>query len=66
MCVGFVPDEEPCPVAARRDPRFGADRSGQFRFIAVQGWMDCRPGQRDGRPGVEFTKTGGIDTQAAR
>jgi hypothetical protein len=30
--------------------QFGADRGGQFRFIAVQGWMDCHHGQRDGRP----------------
>ncbi len=35
--------------------RFGTDRSGHFRFIAVQGWMDCQSGQRDGRPCVEFT-----------
>jgi hypothetical protein len=99
MCIGFLPDEEPCPVAARRDPRFGgtamsltgawrivemdlwdpeaidllgpgfiqfgADRSGQFRFIAVQGWMDCHHGQRDGRPCVEFTWEGDDDGDPA-
>ena len=27
---------------------------GQFRFIAVEGRMDCRHGQRNGRPCVEF------------
>src|SRR5574341_1629920 len=34
---------------------FGADRSGSVRFIAVEGWMACHAGQRDGRPCVEFT-----------
>ena len=28
---------------------------GQFRFIAVDGWMECRHGQRNGRPSVDFT-----------
>ena len=28
---------------------------GQFRFIAVDGWMDCRHGLRNGRPFVDFT-----------
>lgn len=37
---------------------FDGKRSGQFRFIAVEGRMDCRPGQRDGRPFVEFTWEG--------
>ena len=26
-----------------------------FGFIAVQGEMDCREVERDGRPGVEFS-----------
>ena len=43
----------------------GADRSGQFRFIAVQGWMDCHHGQRDGRPCVEFTWEGDDDGDPA-
>src|SRR5829696_7842356 len=38
--------------------QFGADRTGRFRFIAVEGWMDCHSGQRDGRPVVEFTWEG--------
>ncbi|MEO6531791.1 MAG: hypothetical protein ABIN10_00440, partial [Specibacter sp.] len=25
--------------------------SGQFSFIVVRGWMDCRAIERDGRPG---------------
>src|SRR5262245_52970342 len=31
---------------------------GQFRFIAVDGWMDCRHGRRNGRPSVDFTWDG--------
>src|ERR687897_198417 len=38
--------------------QFGADRTGRFRFIAVEGWMDCHSGQCDGRPCVEFTWEG--------
>jgi len=37
---------------------FDGTRSGQFRFIAVEGWMDCRHGQRDGCPSVEFIREG--------
>lgn len=37
---------------------FTVDGAGQFGFIAVQGWLDCRPVERDGRPGVEFTWEG--------
>jgi hypothetical protein len=37
---------------------FDSDQTGRFGFIAVQGWMDCREGIRDGRPGVEFTWEG--------
>ncbi len=37
---------------------FGQDLGGHFRFIAVEGWMDCRPGRVQQRPGVEFTWEG--------
>jgi hypothetical protein len=37
---------------------FRAGGTGQFGFIAVQGWLDCRPAARDGRPGVEFSWEG--------
>jgi hypothetical protein len=37
---------------------FAGDGSGQFGFIAVRGWLDCRAAERDGRPGVEFTWEG--------
>lgn len=37
---------------------FGSRDDGRFRFIAVHGWMDCRYGEREGRPLVEFTWEG--------
>jgi hypothetical protein len=37
---------------------FGPRDGSEFRFIAVEGAMDCRYGERDGRPGVEFTWEG--------
>jgi hypothetical protein len=45
--------------------QFGADRTGHFRFIAVDGWMDCRSGRRDGRPCVEFTWEGNDESDPA-
>jgi hypothetical protein len=38
--------------------QFTGDGTGQFGFIAVRGWLDCRPVERDGRVGVEFTWDG--------
>lgn len=37
---------------------FTEDGTGHFAFIAVRGWLDYRPAERDGRPGVEFTWEG--------
>jgi len=37
---------------------FAGDGTGQFGFIAVRGWLDCRPVERDGRVGVEFSWDG--------
>ncbi len=37
---------------------FTKDGTGQFGFIAVRGWLDSRPVERDGRPAVEFTWEG--------
>ncbi|MEV0291449.1 MULTISPECIES: hypothetical protein [unclassified Kribbella] len=37
---------------------FAGDRTGQLGFIAVRGWLDCRPAERDGRPTVDFTWEG--------
>lgn len=44
---------------------FGKDRTGRFRFIAVEGCMDCRDAERDGRPGVEFTWDGSDECDSA-
>ena len=40
---------------------FRADGAGNFGFIAVEGWMDCRPVQVGVHPGVEFTWDGSDD-----
>src|SRR3954471_1196029 len=37
---------------------FAGDGTGQFAFIAVRGWLDCRRVERDGRPGVDFAGEG--------
>ena len=37
---------------------FTDDATGQFGFIAVQGWMDWRTTERDGRTRVEFSWDG--------
>lgn len=38
---------------------------GEFHFIAVDGWMDCRHGQRGGRPYVDFTWEGNDECDPA-
>ena len=45
--------------------QFSADQTGHFRFIAVEGWMDCHSDQRDGRPCVEFTWEGNDESDPA-
>ena len=37
---------------------FAQDGTGQFGLIAVRGWLDGRPLERDGRVGVEFSWAG--------
>ena len=37
---------------------FAGDGTGQFGFITVRGWMDCRSTERDGRTVVEFSWDG--------
>ena len=44
---------------------FGRDQDGRFQFIAVEGWMDCRHEQRDGRTHVEFSWEGRDDNDPA-
>jgi hypothetical protein len=47
---------------------FGKGRSGQFRFVAVEGWIDCLHKGRNGRSYVEFTWNGndGCDLVSGR
>jgi hypothetical protein len=44
---------------------FAEDGLGSFGFIAVQGRMDCREVERDGRPGVEFSWEGNDECNPA-
>jgi hypothetical protein len=44
---------------------FDAKRCGKFRFIAVEGSMDCHHGQQDGRAFVEFTWDGNDECDPA-
>lgn len=44
---------------------FDGKRSGNFRFIAVEGWMDCRYETQDGKPFVEFTWDGNDECDPA-
>ena len=37
---------------------FEDEAFGEFRFIAVRGWMDCRFAERDGQARVEFSWLG--------
>jgi hypothetical protein len=40
---------------------FDRDGMGEFRFIAVQGCLDCRFSERSGMPAVEFSWEGQDD-----
>ncbi|MEU1999954.1 hypothetical protein ABZ518_00970 [Rhodococcus sp. NPDC019616] len=37
---------------------FTGDGTGQFAFVAVRGWMDCRNIERGGHTAVEFSWDG--------
>jgi hypothetical protein len=41
--------------------RLDRDGSGEMQFIAVRAWLDCEPGERDGKPAVEFSWEGSDD-----
>jgi hypothetical protein len=51
-------DQEAIDLVAPGFIEFGDDGTGEFGFIAVKGWMDCRRGERGGRDSVEFTWQG--------
>ena len=40
---------------------FDREQMGQFQFGTVRGWLDCRFGERDGVPLVEFSWEGEND-----
>jgi hypothetical protein len=58
-------DEDAMDLDGPAHIKFGVDRTGDFGFIAVRGWMDCRFGERDGKPLVEFSWEGNDDTEQA-
>ena len=51
-------DQEAIDLVAPGFIEFGDDGTGEFGFIAVRGWMDCRPGERGGPASVEFSWQG--------
>ena len=51
-------DQDAVDLAAPARIEFRGDRSGELHFVAVDGWMDCRFGKRDGQPLVEFSWQG--------
>jgi hypothetical protein len=58
-------DEEAVDLMGAAFIEFGQDQTGLFRFVAVDGWMDCRHEQREGRPHVEFSWEGHDDSDHA-
>jgi len=55
-------DQEATDLVEPAFIEFGeADETGNFGFIAVRGWMDCRDAPRDGYPGVDFSWEGSDD-----
>jgi hypothetical protein len=58
-------DQEAIDLLGPAFIEFGKDRSGQFRFIAVEGWMDCVHKERNGRAYVEFTWNGNDECDPA-
>ena len=58
-------DQEAIDLVGPAFIEFGKSHSGSFRFIAVDGWMDCRHKERNGRPYVECTWDGNDDCDPA-
>ena len=51
-------DQEAMDLVEPAFIEFGQDKTGNFGFIAVRGWMDCRDAPRDAYPGVDFSWEG--------
>ena len=58
-------DEDAIDLLGPAFLEINAGDQGRFRFIAVEGWMDIRHIERDGRPGIEFSWEGGNDRDRA-
>jgi hypothetical protein len=58
-------DQEAIELGGPAFIEFGKGQGGRFRFIAVNGLMDCRHGQRNGRPYVDFTWDGNDECDPA-
>ena len=51
-------DEDYFNAEVQASIEFEADGTGHFQFGYVQGYMDWRPGTRDGQPAVEWSWEG--------
>lgn len=58
-------DQEAIELLGPAFIEFDDDGLGRFRFIAVEGFMDCRYGHRDGRASAEFSWAGQDDCDPA-
>ena len=58
-------DQEAIDLLGPAFIEFHRDGAGCFRFIAVEGNLDCRDAERDGRRGVEFSWDGNDDCDPA-
>ncbi|MGH8971845.1 MAG: hypothetical protein ACRD0C_01395 [Acidimicrobiia bacterium] len=58
-------DREAIDLLGPASIEFNKDGSGRFRFIAVEGWMDCRDTECGGCTGVEFTWEGSDEGDSA-
>lgn len=54
-------DQEALDLVAPAFIEFGDDGTGRIGFIAVDGWIDWRSAEREGRPAVEFSWEGSDD-----
>ena len=60
-----VRDQEAIDLLGPAFIELAANGQGNFRFIAVEGWMDVHEVERDGRPGVEFSWEGNDEMDPA-
>ena len=54
-------DQDACNMMGQAYTDISADGTGRFQFCAVQGFMDCRWVERQGKPGFEFSWEGDDD-----